>query len=315
MKRILSVLLILVLLLTLCACGDNSAGTENKDTQQTESTPTEDTTQSVVFAYIEDTIKATLKNPNSLIVNSIVETVEPITDDEYSYHIVAIDYSAQNGFGGYNREQEMYYIKCSNTVNAVSIISEVEYYSATNECLYKDSLSKLEAADKIPFALICKAATHNDVTAFLEAANIEYTIYKNPDSTPKEIQYLCDMFGFTGVVKILFNENKTISAINYLKSEGQTYYDANTNKTVTFEDDTTVVTETDVAKFKDNITTILGVKGTEKDEDGLSYYTSRSCKWVLSNSLSVNMRWDTLIEDKSVCYLSITFENTININK
>lgn len=312
MKRMLSALLILALLFTLCACGDNSADTTNDSTQQTDSATLEDNPESPVFAYIEDTIKATLKNPNSLIINSISETVEPIANDEYSYHIVAIDYSAQNGFGGYNREQEMYYAKCSNIGKAVSIISDVEYYNATDECLYKDSLSKLEAANKIPFALICTAATHNDVAAFLGNTNIEYTIYKNPDSTPKEIQYLCDMFGLTGVVKILFNENKTISAINYWKSEGQIYYDANANKTITFENDTTVVTETDVAKFKDNITTVLGVKGTEKDEDGLSYYTSRSCKWVLSNSLSVNMKWDTLIEDNSVCYLSITFENSIN---
>lgn len=150
MKRMLSALLILALLFTLCACGDNSADTTDDSTQQTDSTTSDDNPQSPVFAYIEDTIKATLKNPNSLIINSISETVEPIADDEYSYHIVAIDYSAQNGFGGYNREQEMYYAKCSNIGKAVSIISDVEYYNATDECLYKDSLSKLEAANKIP---------------------------------------------------------------------------------------------------------------------------------------------------------------------
>jgi len=315
MKRMLSALLILALLFTLCACGDNSANTTDDSTQQTDSTPLDDNPKSPVFAYIGDTIKATLKNPNSLIINSISEKVDTITDDEYSYYIVDVDYSAQNGFGGYNREQKVYYAKCSNDGKAVSIISDVEYYNATDECLYKDSLSKLEAADKIPFALICTAATYNDVTAFLRNANIEYTIYNNPDNTPKEIQYLCDMFGLTGIVKITFNENKTISAINYSKSEGQIFYDANANKTITFEDDIGTVSNTDVSKIKDDITTKLGVNGIEKDEDGLSHYTSRSCKWVLSNSLSVKMKWDTLIEDNSICYLSVTFENSINANK
>ena len=315
MKRMLSALLILALLFTLCACGGNSANTTDDSTQQTDSTPLDDNPKSPVFAYIEDTIKATLKNPNSLIINSISEKVDPITDDEYSYYIVDVDYSAQNGFGGYNREQKVYYAKCSNDGKAVSIISDVEYYNATDECLYKDSLSKLESADKIPFALICTAATYNDVTAFLGNANIEYTIYNNPDNTPKEIQYLCDVFGLTGVVQITFNENKTISTITYGKYNGQIFYDANANKTITFEDDTTVVTQTNISKLKDNITNILGVNGTEKDEDSLSYYTSRSCKWVLSNSLSVNMKWDTITEDSSICYLSVTFENSINKEK
>lgn len=315
MKRMLSALLILAVLCTLCACGDNSAHTTDDSTQLTDSTTLDDNHKSLVFAYIEDTIKATLKNPNSLIINSISEKVAPVTDDEYSYYIVDVDYSAQNGFGGYNREQKVYYAKCTNSGKTVSILSDVDYFNATDECLYKDSLSKIEAADKIPFALICTAATYNDVTDFLRNANIEYTIYNNPDNTPKEIQYLCDMFGLTGIVKITFNENKAIAIINYSKYEGQIFYDANANKTITFEDDTTVVTETDISKFKDNITTILGVNSTEKDEDSLSYYTSRSCKWVLSNSLSVKMKWDTLIEDNSIGYLSVTFENSINVNK
>lgn len=68
MKRMLAALLILALLFTLCACGDNSADTTDDSTQQTDSTTLDDNPKSPVFAYIEDTIKATLKNPNSLII-------------------------------------------------------------------------------------------------------------------------------------------------------------------------------------------------------------------------------------------------------
>lgn len=315
MKQLLSILLAFTLLFSLCACNDSSSDTEQTNNGQTESTILEVNVQTAVFMYIENSIKATLKNPNSFSINSISERAEPIIGDKYTYYIVSVDYSAQNGFGGYNREQELYYVKATNDGKTVSSISEYEYYNATDEYLYKEHLSKLEAANRIPFALICTASTYNDVGAFLKNANVEYTIYYNDDDSPKEIQYLCDMFGFTGVVQIAFNKNKTISEITYGKYNGQIYYDANTNKTITFEDDTGILSQADVSKFKSDITDTLVINGIEKDEDGLSYYTSRSCEWTLSNSLTVKMKWDTLLEDNSVCYLSITFENSMNANK
>ena len=92
MKRFLSIFTALLLCLTLCACGES----------QPETTELSEETSAAVFATwrLKDYLEEVLKNPGSLEINSIQGG-----QGEDNVYFFQMDYSAQNGFGGMNREQ------------------------------------------------------------------------------------------------------------------------------------------------------------------------------------------------------------------
>lgn len=91
MKRFLSIFTALLLCLTLCACGES----------QPETTELSEETSAAVFATwrLKDHLEQSLKNLDSLQINALQGGQG--SDGDY---IFALDYSAQNGFGGMNRE-------------------------------------------------------------------------------------------------------------------------------------------------------------------------------------------------------------------
>lgn len=66
-----------------------------------------------VIAYGENCIRQTLKNPSSMKIHSSNITDSFKTDDGYTYYKILIDYSAQNGFGGYVRKTGEIYVYSS----------------------------------------------------------------------------------------------------------------------------------------------------------------------------------------------------------
>ena len=94
----------------------------------TVSQPQKATAQSDLQVSLED--KATkaakivlqnqLKNPTSLIVNNTKVSSNGVDDNGNLKYIITIDYSAQNGFGGYNRD--------TYTVNLTYKIKESRFY-------------------------------------------------------------------------------------------------------------------------------------------------------------------------------------------
>ncbi len=72
-------------------------------------TTTEYTYKSYAISAVQSELEDNLKNSDSLQVNNInTITAE---DNEYYYYHITIDYSAQNGFGGYNRDKYERYVK------------------------------------------------------------------------------------------------------------------------------------------------------------------------------------------------------------
>ena len=101
MKKAISLILALVLCLSLCACGsDSTASKNNENTQPPETTqPTEAPVPKEVTAaaFAIEFLKDNLKSPSSLEVWDIRYV-------EYLGYIFEIDYSAQNGLGGTDRD-------------------------------------------------------------------------------------------------------------------------------------------------------------------------------------------------------------------
>ena len=95
-----------VLALSLAACGNGNGG---------KGASAEGSYADIASCaeYAVDQLKSVLKNPSSLIVNNLY-AVE--ADDCY---IFAIDYSAENGFGGMNRDE--FYIAVNSVENGFAV--------------------------------------------------------------------------------------------------------------------------------------------------------------------------------------------------
>lgn len=132
-KRFVYVILLSGLILTCTACG------QSKNEQISEQ----------VAEYVEQLIKSQLKNPNSLIVNNVDCKEDGVSADGRRYFCVVIDFSAQNGFGGYNRETSTYYIRYDK--GNMDSLSELEYVNDSGQALYTEKLNAI--FKNVPFAL------------------------------------------------------------------------------------------------------------------------------------------------------------------
>ena len=94
MKKLSALLLAAVLCLSLAACGKASEASSEPSAEPTEGAYTD---VEACAGYAIEKLRTVLKNPASLQVNSLSAVA---TDDSYIY---AVDYSAENSFGGMNR--------------------------------------------------------------------------------------------------------------------------------------------------------------------------------------------------------------------
>lgn len=132
MKKVLSLLLALAMLFSLCACGqdNNTMTTPANDSSETETESEAPTEPELTIEELKAIIATkalveyaddTLRDPDSLSVLEI--TVVSSTPD--GYHWVKIEYNANNGMGGKNRDK--FYIETNG--GAVTGSSEEEYFS------------------------------------------------------------------------------------------------------------------------------------------------------------------------------------------
>ena len=99
-----------------------------------------DETQCRVIAteYAHTKLKAqNFKNPNSLQINN-TDIGNEFDDEEYYYYKIIVDYSAQNGFGGYNRDAFEVVVKVNKATRQAIPIDFAEYVEAYSS--YVDKL-------------------------------------------------------------------------------------------------------------------------------------------------------------------------------
>ena len=132
MKKRLALLLAAVLSISLAACGDESSGKES--TEASAESSYADITSCAEYAV--DQLKNVLKNPNSLIVNNLYAV------DADDCYIFAIDYSAENGFGGMNRDE--FFIAVNSVENgfAVRTYGAGEFSEAENQMYSSQSFAE-----------------------------------------------------------------------------------------------------------------------------------------------------------------------------
>lgn len=100
MKRALTLFLALLMVLSLCACG----GTPTNDEPTDPEFSADEWAAVWATIYVRNYLLDVLKKPSSLEINSIKGAKGSQSDLNGAYFF-EIDYSAENGFGGTNREQ------------------------------------------------------------------------------------------------------------------------------------------------------------------------------------------------------------------
>jgi len=300
MRKIIAVIIVFVLIITTCCSCSNSNA------------------QKKLYSFIENEIKSDLKNPSSLITNEISVREPYFEDDNYCYYIVDVDYSAQNSFGGFEREKEVYYIKhLKSNKNNFMIISEKDYSYAINEFKVKPLLLNLDNSTKIPFSLICTDTSCSKVERFVSGTKVDYSIcdvpYNKGSKSYSEIEYLCDFYGMQGIVVVdFYNSNDSINTIEFLRYLDGYYYDAEKKELVKIADSG----ETSIKKIEeviDSINNALSIQGEIIEEPYMqANYKNYSCNWILSDSLSIKFKYDVRTDDNIVGFLSFKITNSIN---
>lgn len=114
----LIIVLSILITFTLCFCSVGIAVSQAEETST--QSGQQDSLNDLATKAAKIVLQNQLKNPSSLIVNNTKVTPSGIDDSGDLKYIVTIDYSAQNGFGGYNRD--------TYTVNLTYKVTERKFY-------------------------------------------------------------------------------------------------------------------------------------------------------------------------------------------
>lgn len=210
MKKLLILMFAAVLSLSLVACGDKSGETEFTDA------PTESSYVDITSCaeYAIDQLKSVLKNPNSLIVNNLYAVN---ADDCY---IFAIDYSAENGFGGMNRDE--FFIAVNSVENgfAVRTYGTGEFSEAENQMYSSQDFEKF---NKVSGAYILDPETYQ-VTG-IDESGIDSTIDQRVELVGKMKGEKSDSTGYGGAWDFEVDGDSFLKVVYFTEGTDLSWYE------------------------------------------------------------------------------------------
>ena len=287
-KRFVYVILLSGLILTCAACG------QPKNEQISEQ----------VVEYVEQLIKSQLKNPNSLIVNNVDCKEDGVSADGRRYFRVVIDFSAQNGFGGYNRETSTYYIRYDK--GNMDSLSELEYVNDSGQALYTEKLNAI--FKNVPFGAVCNT-TKWDLKSYLTRSGIEYAEITVPTGWTY-ISFVYDFDGLESAVECGIYDSNYICYTNLSWFEGQFHYTG--DDFFTLGDGQS----TERKRIEDILTSIdskLGISHTEIEEPFEElYFYPYQCFWELNESIKLKLFWTEDKETGEVARIELISTNAVN---
>lgn len=315
MRRKFAVLLLaLMLMLSGCTTSDISELDNPTTTDNNQSVETFDPS-GLIYDFVEDEIKSILRNPNSLQINEMdTEAKVPIEDSKYLYYCISVDYSAQNGFGGYDRETVEMYVKISKDKKDIFGVAESEYTNKSVEFLnlttsqkYGEKLSDID--DDFPFSLVFSAKTYDDVLRELTENHKNCDTFENKYGV-KEIEYI-DSFGvFEGTITTVFYANNQCFAnMSYFWSENQMVY---MNGEVIYAGAGQSATSEDIAEMIDLISVSLGIEHGGIKNTYEPFFDTYSCVWELNETVTIKIRWSISQETEEVSSFELVFTNLAN---
>lgn len=280
-----------------------------------------ETLQEIVTQYAEEDIKSVLKNPQSLMINNLTFNEEPVEIDGKYYCNFDVDFSAQNSFGGYDREVVSYYL-CYEDGN-IEAFDLWGYYCELDTARYGVKLDAIE--DGAFFSYACSSNSAKTTYSDLSEKGVNtltamgYGFTDNIDKTAY-VHYICEIMGFEGSIEYFFSDNKILWAEyswypdqGYLDMENTNYFNIGTGETASSSDMDMLITQIDNA---------LGIEHTEVESQNYqSWADPRAYQWILSpqRKLTLEYVWEienvggeSVINYEQVASFDLAVENDIS---
>lgn len=263
--------------------------------------------QAVATRYVKRTLKSNLKNPESLQIHNITyKGEEGLEDDDYRYFNVTIEYSAQNGFGGYTRDTLEKHLQVSkSTANVIEISAKdykdkiIEYRDKENKKLYSEGLSSL--SDDIPFGLICdRNMSYDSVVNYFngkddfELDTFNYNAGKNEGAIEltTEVSY-CKL---DGQLTFFFEQGKNnLRRIEFLWSPNVVFYDEEEGSKTIGEGQT--ADNKKIEEIAQEISDKLKIDYEDLSMKNQSIY-KKSYVWTLGNNIKLSLEWSYVTDDE-----------------
>lgn len=308
LRRSASLCCTLSMLLILCsACSSpTETGGENGDTPV--ETAREDNVNyaEMAAAAVESTLKGRLKNPESLQVHS-TDLDSTYEDDNNYFCTIAVDYSAQNGFGGYNRDILISYLQISKTAGSVTELDKVSYVNLKTDAQYGNALRSI--SDSVPLDIICSGEDVSQYLKILNRKGIECTEFTGKNGKT-EIAYPANLDGLEGTsTSVFYAKSQKIYQIDFFWSPDQTFYTGTEVMTLAQNQKVTV---DDVDNLIRKIDSAINMSHSDIAETAETGFHDYKCRWDLEDGIYIKLTWSVNNEDQSIGHIQLILYNEVN---
>lgn len=301
--RFCCALLILFFLCTACSTttmledGETDTGTGQKNANYGE----------MAVLAVEQVLKDSLRNPESLQIHSASIEEDFYEDDSVYFCTAIVDYSAQNGFGGYNRDTIKNYVEIVKADGTITELDEAAYFNRRTKAQFGDGLCSI--SESIPMQFICSEDKYSQLRSKIIVSGEKYHTftYKNGE---REISYVTNLGKLEGTATFYFySKNEKIYQINFFWSDGQSFYDGTNAYTLGTE---YIATLEDVYALTEKIDNALKIPHGEIRETTETYFHDYECRWNLTEGIFVKLSWTVNDIDGSIGHIQLLLCNEIN---
>lgn len=295
---------LLALFLLCSACSTTTTGTENKDNAEE---PSKVNYAEEAVSAVEADLKDRLKNPESLQIHSAILEEDPYEDDLVYFCMVAVDYSAQNGFGGYNRDTLKSYIRIVKSTGTITELDRASYTNQRAEAQFSEGLSSL--GENIPLQLIFSEDSYSRLLPEIKKDGRISSTFTYP-SGDKEVRYISNWGNMEGIATFYFySESEKIYQVNFYWTDGQSFYDGTNAYTLGSE---YIATLEDVDALREKIDDALEISHGDIKETTEPYFHDYKCRWGLAEGIYVELSWTTNDTDGGIGHIQLLLCNEVN---
>lgn len=262
--------------------------------------------EDMAVAAVEAALKDRLKNPESLQIhsNNIEDCYE---DDSTCFCTIVVDYSAQNGFGGYNRDTLKSYIRIAKSTGTITELDEASYINQRAEAQFVEGLSSI--GESIPLQLIFSEDNYSRLLSSTKGSGKISSTFTYP-SGDKEVCYISNLGNLEGVSTFYFySKNEKIYQISFYWSDGQSFYDGTSAYTLGTE---YIATLEDVNALTEKIGDALKISHEKIKETTETYFHDYECRWSLIEGIYIDLSWSTNDTNGDIGHIQLLLVNEVN---
>lgn len=302
-RRLALLCLVPVLLFSGCSEKSNQEKQDTIASSQHESEDYEDKAKNAAVALLE----SRLKNPESLQIHSVSFEGDTYENDLSFFCTVVIDYSAQNGFGGYNRENIELYLTIDKASDAADVLDKTAYINRFVDAQFGDGLRSI--AVDVPMDYICKENCYAQLCSEITNKGKAFSTFAHEDGA-RELECIANLGEMEGTASYYFYpDSEELMQINFFWSNGQSFYDGTNFHTLGTN---YIATLDDVEELQTELDTSLGLShGTIKEGKEPSFH-NYECIWTLAEGVYIKLSWTTSDLDASIGHIQVLLCNDVN---